>query len=112
MNTPAPAAGRYAPWQFTLVSDPPAPFAQTGESELEHLKNSLLEQSLAQVATTDLTTPLRRAANEAAALAWLEPDPLFVFPALFEEKVAAAKRRAHKQVMVKARSSNLFATAE
>ena len=34
--------------------------------------------------------PLRRAANEAAALAWATVFPLLVFPALFEEMTEAA----------------------
>jgi hypothetical protein len=108
MNTSIPSS---KPWQFALVPEPAVPFPQVEESELERLKNRLLRQALAQVDSTELAAPLRRAANEAAALAWLEAHPLFVFPSLFEEKVAAAKRRNHKQRMIRARSSELLAQA-
>ena len=105
-TTAAPAL-----WQFALVPEPPAAFARTAENELERLKNRLLRQALAGVVTPALTAPIRRAANEAAALAWLEPHPLLVFTTLFEEKVAAAKRRAHKQALIRARSEGMLAAA-
>ena len=93
------------------MPEPAAPFTRTEENELERLKNGMLREALAGVASPALTAPIRRAANEAAALAWLEAHPLLVFPALFEEKVAAAKRRAHKQQIVRARSAEIHAVA-
>jgi len=43
---------------------------------------------------------LRRAANEAAALAWVTTFPLLVFPVLFEEKTALAVRQAARQARI------------
>jgi hypothetical protein len=56
----------------------------------------------------DLYAPLRRAANEAAAIAWMTPFPLLFFPALFEEKTAAARRQAAQQQKVRARSNEIL----
>jgi len=100
-----------ASWQFALVPEPAAPFTRTGENELERLKNRLLRETLTRVSNTLLVAPLRRAANEAAALAWLEPHPLLVFPMLFEEKAVGARRRAQKQQQIEARSAAIMATA-
>lgn len=112
MKKPTNTASHWeATWSLPILPEPPAPFTQTGENELELLKNRLLKQALAQVVNTDLTAPIRRAANEAAALAWLEPHPLLVFPTLFEEKTSQAKRRTQKQNWVKSRSSNWIAWA-
>ena len=49
------------------------------ESEFERLKSRLLAGQLA-AAAPELNAPLRRAANEAAALAWVTFYPLLVFP--------------------------------
>ena len=97
------------PWQFAQFLEPAIPFSRTAETELERLKNRLLRDALAGVSTPTLIGPIRRAANEAAAVAWLEADPLLVFPALFQEKLVQAKRQAHKQLQVQARSEGIFA---
>lgn len=86
-------------------------FPWTVEAELERLKNRLLRTALASTSTPSLVPSLRRAANEAAALAWLEPHPLLVFPCLFQQLAAAAQRQAHKQMFVRARSEALLAEA-
>jgi len=75
------------------------------DTALEALKSRLLQQALGNSVTTTLVKPLRRAANEAAAIAWLEPLPLLVFPTLFEEKVRFARKQALRQELVQARSS-------
>lgn len=90
--------------RFTWHADPPAPFRGIDETELERLKNRLLRSFLATLATPEQIPLFRRAANEAAALAWLEPHPLLVFPTLFEEKLAAARKRSHRQGLVRSRS--------
>ena len=74
--------------RFELRAMPPAPFRATQETEFERLKNKLLAEQLAGAAP-ELNAPLRRAANEAAALAWVTFYPLLVFPVLFEEKTAS-----------------------
>jgi hypothetical protein len=79
---------------------PTAPFRATGESEFDRLKNQLLTQRLTEIPVAELNTPLRHAANEAAALAWVTLYPLLVFPVLFEEKTATAVRRAERQARI------------
>ena len=100
---------RYGPeTRFELRPAPPAPFRATRETEFERLKSRLLAEQLA-VATPELNTALRRAANEAAALAWVTFYPLLVFPVLFEEKTAAAGRQAQRQAHIYANSRELLA---
>ncbi len=83
---------------------PGGDFPAPTEAELERLKSQQLRVALATVATPALVPDLRRAANEAAALAWLEPFPLLVFPTLFQEKAQAAQRRVYRQNLIRART--------
>jgi hypothetical protein len=94
--------------RFELRPDAAATFRVTRESEFERLKNRLLAEQLA-AAAPELNAPLRRAANEAAALAWMTFHPLLVFPALFEEKTATALRQAQRQARIYANSRQLIA---
>jgi hypothetical protein len=87
----------------------PAPFRALQETELERLKNRLLREWLAVTAEPELNAPLRRAANEAAALAWINAVPLLVFPALFEEKARTALLQAARQEYIRERSRELLA---
>ena len=101
-------ATRFAPeMRFELRPTPPAPFRASLESDFELLKNRLLDEHLAGNDRPELTVPLRRAANEAAALAWVTPYPLLVFPALFEEKTAAAVRQIRRQARIYANSREI-----
>src|ERR1035438_5233796 len=103
-------ATRFAPeTRFALRPAPAAPFRASLESEFERLKNSLLADHLAAVERPELTVALRRAANEAAALAWVTFYPLLVFPVLFEEKTAVALRQAQRQARIYASSRELLA---
>jgi len=103
-------ATRFAPeTRFELRPAPPAPFRANLESNFEQLKNRLLAERLAADEAAELNAPLRRAANEAAALAWVTRYPLLVFPALFEEKTAAAVRQAERQARIYANSRELVA---
>jgi hypothetical protein len=85
--------------RFEVRANPPAPFRALQETEFERLKNKLLAEQLLAAAPA-LNLPLRRAANDAAALAWATVFPLLVFPALFEEKTAAAVLRAERQARI------------
>jgi hypothetical protein len=113
MNSDRPTAlARPGPEsRFALVPEPAVHFLWTVETELERLKNRLLREALAATATPALVPALRRAANEAAAVSWLEPYPLLVFPVLFEEKARAARRQAYRQNLVRSRSADLLAEA-
>ena len=95
--------------RFELRPAPPAPFRATRETEFERLKNRLLAAQLARTTEPELNTPLRHAANEAAALAWVTFYPLLVFPVLFEEKTRAAVRQARRQARIYANSRELLA---
>ena len=94
---------------FEVRPTPPAPFRARQEAELERLKAQLLAERLAGRGEPQLNSQLRRAANEAAALAWVTRYPLLVFPALFEEKAEAALLRAERQEQIRERSRELLA---
>jgi hypothetical protein len=93
--------------RFELRPVPSAPFRANLESEFEQLKDQLLAEQLHLAPKAELYAPLRRAANEAAAIAWATLFPLLVFPALFEEKAEAVARQAKRQARIYANSSEL-----
>jgi hypothetical protein len=94
---------------FELEVRPPAPFRAAHERKFEGLKEQLLEERLDETFGEGLGEELRRAANEAAALAWVTAYPLLVFPALFEEKADAVTVRAERQHLIRQRSRELLA---
>jgi len=69
----------------------------------------LLSERLAARGALDLNVQLRRAASEAAALAWVSRYPLLVFPVLFDELAETAVLRAQRQEQVRRRSRELLA---
>jgi hypothetical protein len=79
----------------------------TREDALEQLKTRLLARALAAANDPNESLLARRAANEAASLAWALPYPLLVFPGLFEEKLRAARRVQAFQEIVRRRSLEL-----
>ena len=81
------------------------PFRGTLECELDQLKARLLRQVLEQAGDPELNAPLRRAANEAASLAWFTPFPLLVFPLLLDEKAQEVQRQAARQREIRQRSA-------
>jgi hypothetical protein len=95
--------------RFEVRPAPPAPFRAVQETEFERLKSRLLARQLAGAPTAELNPPLRRAANEAAALAWATLYPLLVFPVLFDEKTQAALRQAERQARIFESSRELLA---
>jgi hypothetical protein len=95
--------------RFELRPAPAVPFRATQETRFERLKDRLLARQL--TAAPELNVPLRRAANEAAALAWATVFPLLVFPVLFEEKTEVALRRAERQARIFADSREIVVTA-
>jgi hypothetical protein len=94
---------------FEVKPLPPAPFRAVQENEFESLKNGLVRQKLESLWKPELGIQVRRAANEAAALAWVTPYPSLVFPVLFEEKTDVALRVAFRQQQIHKRSLELFA---
>ncbi|EEF62843.1 hypothetical protein Cflav_PD5478 [Pedosphaera parvula Ellin514] len=83
------------------------PFRAAETTELEELKNRLLLQLLNNTSAPEQNTLLRRAANDAAALAWATAYPLLFFPTLLDEKARAALLQWEHQERVRARSLNL-----
>jgi hypothetical protein len=94
--------------RFELRPAPAAPFRAAQASELELLKMRLLHERLARTNAPVLQVPLRRAANDAAALAWASAYPILVFPVLFDEKARTALRQAQRQEFVRERSRELL----
>ena len=77
---------------------------------LEELKQRLLQET-AWARSTNLTC-LRRAADDAASLAWTTPFPLLVLPELFSEKAAEACVRSQRQRDIRQRSLGLTSLDE
>ena len=94
--------------RFEVRPSPRSPSRARQEAEFERLKAQLLAERLAGRWNSLLASQLRRAANEAAALAWVTRYPLLVFPALFEEKAEAALLRAEQQAQIRQRSRELL----
>jgi hypothetical protein len=94
--------------RFEVAPVAAVPFRGVQETELDQLKTRLLKQLLNQTPDPSLNAPLRRAANEAAGLAWLTPFPLLLFPTLLEEKAAVAARQQVRQRQIKARTQRLI----
>ena len=87
--------------RFDVPVTPAANFRATEPTEFERLKEQLLRELLAAETRPELVTALRRAANDAAAVAWTLPFPALVLPELFREKVAAARRYDARQASLR-----------
>ena len=94
--------------RFDVAPVAAVPFRGPGEIALEQLKNRLLRAALQETADVEFSVPLRRVANEAAGIAWLTPFPLLFLPAIFEEKVAQAKRQFARAQTVRVRSRRIL----
>ena len=94
--------------RFEVRPSSAAPFRAAQEMELERLKTRLLQERLIRANAPRLSVPLRRAAEDAAALAWVTAYPLLVFPALFDEKARAALLQVQRQSGVRERSRELL----
>lgn len=79
--------------------------------EFERLKERLLSEELNKVTTTKAGPALRRAALDAAAVAWTTPYPLLVLPELLREKAATAHAYVDRQETVLRRSQILLSLA-
>src|SRR5262245_11114536 len=97
--------------RFEVRPAPAVPFRALEESALELLKDRLLRYRLNESGLAEVNARLRRAANEAAALAWTTTFPLLVFPALFEEKASVALQQAQRQAGVRERSREILLAA-
>jgi hypothetical protein len=79
--------------------------------ELEQLKRRLLRELVQESTDREQNARLRRAANEAAAIAWATGHPLLFFPTLLAEKAAEARAQARLQKIIRKRSQSLTLSA-
>src|SRR5690242_3092298 len=86
--------------RFELRPEAAPRFRAKLDSGCGRLKARLLAAQLELAGNPRLNAPIRRAANEAAALAWVTFYPLLVFPGLFAEKVGQAERHAERQARI------------
>lgn len=98
----------FGPETAFAVAPVVAPFSVVQANRFEQLKGRLLSERLEEIWEPAFISQVRRAANEAAALAWVTPYPLLVFPVLFEEKADFAIEVAKRQDQVRRRSRNLL----
>ncbi|MBI3878665.1 MAG: hypothetical protein HY301_01190 [Verrucomicrobia bacterium] len=98
--------------RFEVPPRPAVPFRGAQETELEQFKARLLREALAENNLPAFNAPLRRAANDAATVAWVTPFPLLVLPELFAEKARTAIAQTVKQQRVYARSRAILAITE
>jgi len=78
-----------------------------GVEALEELKQRLLQETSRAGSDPAHLPGLRRAAEEAASLAWTTPFPLLVLPELFSEKAAQACIQSQRQRDIRIRSRRL-----
>ena len=95
--------------RFEVRPAAPVPFRAQQQDAFERLKARLLTERLEETWEPELTSFLRRAANDAASLAWVTAYPLLVFPTLFEELADSALLQAERQEQVRQRSRELLA---
>ncbi len=95
--------------RFEVRPVPATPFRGAHETEFDRLKTRLLAERLELIWDADTNSVVRRAANDAAALAWVTPFPLLVFPVLFEEKADEALARAERQEEIRRLTRELLA---
>ena len=82
---------------FKVSLVPNTPVWATREARFDRLKERLLLERLNQFQNRDANCRIRRAANEAAALALVTCYPLLVFPSLFEERIECALASGDEQ---------------
>src|SRR5690349_19150947 len=75
---------------------------------LESLKSRLLGELVHVETNVELIRRLRRAADEAASLAWASPFPLLTLPELLAEKIREAQRQYERQRAIQSRSQNVL----
>ena len=71
------------------------------------LQDRLILHCVNETKNAVLRQNLHRAADEAAAMAWMTPFPLLFMPTLFEEKTLAARLRTVRQGQIRQRSERL-----
>lgn len=106
LDRPRPRAARHS-----LSSCPPRLSPPRRNVSLDSLRADLLEAALERNGTPSLVPWVWSAAHEAAAIAWLHPFPLLVFPTLFDEKLTAARKHHHQQNLIRSRTEEWLTLA-
>ena len=96
--------------RFGVTSSQPA-WSQSSVSALEQLKERMLGEKLRECLDSSVHLCLRRAAEEAASLAWITPWPLLILPVLLAEKFDQANRQAQRQREIRNRSRAIMVLA-
>jgi hypothetical protein len=81
------------------------------EDRFEQLRTNVLAGLLATAPGDTLQLYLRRAVQEAEAIAWTTSFPLLLLPVLAEEKARIARTQATRQEEIRQRSQTLLADA-
>lgn len=93
---------------FRRVARSPCAVSRRARNRIGAVEEPVLRQALDAAVDAEFYAPLRRAANEAAAVAWMTPFPLLFLPSLFEEKVAAVRRQVERAQNVRTRSRRIL----
>ena len=103
---------KFAPeTRFEVKLSPEGALRRERAVQLEDLKSRLLRRHVMYAPDLELIPAIRRAAHDAASVAWFTPWPLLVFPTLLDEKVESAKHAALVQERIWLQSRELFAQA-
>jgi hypothetical protein len=105
-------AGFAATTRFDAPVVAAAPFRGMVENELEQLKERLLWRELQRADSVEANVLLRRAANDAVALAWLTPYPLLLLPELFQEKAWEMQLKARRQARIREQTEKFTVLTE
>jgi len=97
--------------EFDLANRPNERTKAATSAAVEALKTRLFRERLAVSGDPRWATFLRRAANEAAALAWLTECPLLILPTLLDEKAEAARHQLQLQDSIRRRSQAMICVA-
>jgi hypothetical protein len=96
---------RFVPTErFAVKPVPAAPFRAVELDALDRFKDRLVRKLLNTTTDAELHSRIRRAANDAASLAWMTGYPLLFFPLILEERIAMARRQARRQRDIRQRS--------
>jgi hypothetical protein len=79
------------------------------ERKFEALKRDLVNEQLWEIWETGANALVRRAASDAASIAWTTAFPLLAFPELFQEKLRSYRVQAARQAEIMERSRELLA---
>lgn len=99
------------PVEFELKPAPGVVSREREKLQFQRLQDRLLQEAGAGTQHTAVQRNLKRAAIEAAAIAWTTPFPLLVWPTLFLERAEAIRFQTERQEEILKRSEVLLEDA-